>query len=62
MISGLYPGQGPKSLQVKRTLQNKVTLPMSHADVITDGEWHMSDDGFDMDLVVAEQKEKLQDS
>ena len=41
------------------TLKDKVTLPMNSA--ITEGKWHMSDDGFDIDLVVAEQKEKLQD-
>ena len=34
---------------------------MGDSDLITEGEWHMSDDGFDIDLVVAEQKEKLQD-
>ena len=42
-------------------LKDKVTLPMGGSDIITEGKWHMSDDGFDIDLVVAEQKEKLQD-
>ena len=60
-MTNYYLSTGYGKVYGTGTLQNKVTLPMSHADVITDGEWHMSDDGFDMDLVVAEQKEKLQD-
>jgi len=60
-MTNYYLSVGYGKVYTTGTLQNKVTLPMSSADVITEGEWHMSDDGFDMDLVVAEEKEKLQD-
>ena len=60
-MTNYYLSTGYGNVYTTGTLVNKVTLPMGESDLITEGEWHMSDDGFDIDLVVAEQKEKLQD-
>ena len=43
------------------TLDNVPTLPMTEDDLISDGEFYMSDDPFDYDAVRDEALEKLQD-
>jgi len=60
-MTNYYLGMGYGNVYTTGTLENRVVLPMTNDDVITDGEWHMSDEGFDMDAVRDEQLSKLQD-
>ena len=61
-MTNYYLSMGYGNVYTTGTLQDKPSLPMSGDDVISEGEYHMSDDGWDMDAVRDEQLSKLQDS
>jgi hypothetical protein len=59
-MTNYYLGMGYGNVYTTGTLDKQVVLPMTNDDFITDGEWHMSDEGFDMNAVRDEQLSKLQ--
>ncbi len=59
-MTNYYLSMGYGNVYTTGTLDKKVVLPMGDDAVIIDGEWHMSDEGFDLEAVRDEQISKLQ--
>jgi hypothetical protein len=60
-MTNYYLSLGYGKIYTTGTIKNKIVFPMSDADVISDAEFHFSDDTFDYDAVRDEQLSKLQD-
>ena len=60
-MTNYYLSTGYGSVYTTGTLANKPVLPLTDVDLISEGEYHMSDDGWDMEAVRDEQLSKLQD-
>lgn len=60
-MTNYYLSTGYGNVYTTGFLENEVTLPLTDDAIITDCEWHASDDGVDIDLVVSEQKDNLQE-
>jgi hypothetical protein len=60
-MTNYYLSMGYGNTYSTGTLDNVPTLPMTEDDLISDGEFYISDDPFDYDTVRDEALEKLQD-